>query len=312
MKPPIFIIGNPRSGTTLLRLMLTCHRNIVIPPECGFAVWLYPKYGQWSQLRKSEDHLLTEFLDDLMKCRKIETWNMDVEGLFGFLKRREPLTYSDVVSSVYEWYGLSQGENFVRWGDKNNFHIHHILSIKTIFPNACFIHIIRDGRDVACSYKKLSEQRIDVLYAPRLPGRLEDIAEQWKANIQTAVASFTIMGSETVYEIRFEDLILNTEASLRHLCEWLGEEYDPSMLDYYIANQERGLEPRDFLSWKQKTLRPPIPDESGRYLSELTIQEIHLFENIAGQVLEKYGYVVHSPNLASESTKLRETINRDG
>lgn len=275
--------------------MLTCHSNIVIPPECGFAVWLYPQYSHWNQLKKREYPFLTEFLNDLMKCRKIETWGIDEEKVFAFLKRRKPLTYSDLVSSVYEWYGLSQGRSFLRWGDKNNFHIHYISTLKTIFPNACFIHIIRDGRDVACSYKKLKEQRIDGPYAPNLPGKIEGIAEQWKFNIETVVAGFLAIGWENVYEIRFEDLVLDTEVGLRRLCEQLGEEFDPSMLDFYIMNQERGLEPRDFLLWKKKTLKPPIPGELGRYVAELTSSEIQTFESIAGQVLERYGYVTHSP-----------------
>ena len=46
--PPVFVLGSPRSGTTLLRLMLTCHRHIVVPPECGFCVWLYPQFQDWS------------------------------------------------------------------------------------------------------------------------------------------------------------------------------------------------------------------------------------------------------------------------
>lgn len=290
MNSPIFIIGNPRSGTTLLRLMLTCHRNIVIPPECGFAVWLYDKYRHWEPLEKNSDSLLMGFIHDLMHCRKIETWNVEEKNLFEFLSGRKPSSYSDLVSYVYEWYGLSQGRNFKRWGDKNNFHIHHILTIKAMFPNACFIHIVRDGRDVACSYKKLNERRIDSPYAPGLPNRIEDIAEQWKANLEIATKSFATIGWENVYEINFKDLILDTEMSLRNLCKQVGEEYDPSMLNYQVTNRERGLEPKEFLQWKEKTLKPPIRGEVGRYKSELTEQEIHIFQSIAAKELANYGY----------------------
>lgn len=290
MDSPIFIIGNPRSGTTLLRLMLTCHRNIVIPPECGFAVWLYDKYGHWEQLEKDSNFLLMGFIHDLMSCRKIETWNVEEKNLFDFLSGRKPASYSELVSYVYEWYGLSQGKSFKRWGDKNNFHIRHILTIKGMFPNACFMHIVRDGRDVACSYKKLNERRIDSPYAPRLPNRIEDIAEQWKANVQIATKSFATIGCENVYEIKFEDLILDTEMSLRNVCKQLGEEYDPSMLYYQVRNRECRLEPKEFLQWKEKTLKPPIRGEVGRYKNELTKRQIHIFQRIAGKELVNYGY----------------------
>jgi len=290
MNAPIFIIGNPRSGTTLLRLMLTCHRNIVIPPECGFAVWLYDKYKHWEQLEKDSDSLLMGFIHDLMYCRKIETWNLEEKNLFEFLSGRKPSSYSELVSYVYEWYALSQGKSFKRWGDKNNFHIHHILTIKAMFPNTCFIHIVRDGRDVACSYKKLNERRIDSPYAPRLPNTIEDIAEEWKANVEIATKSFAAIGWESVYEIKFEYLILDTEMSLRNLCKQLGEEYDPSMLNYHVTNRERGLETKEFLQWKEKTLKLPMRREVGRYKSELTEQQIHIFQSIAAKELANYGY----------------------
>ena len=284
MNLPIFIIGSPRSGTTLIRLILTCHKNIVIPPECGFAVWFYDKYKNWEQPGRN-DPLLKEFIRDLMHSRKIEHWKIDEKDLAKFLQQRAPSSYPELVSCVYEWYGVSQGRNFRRWGDKNNFHIDHILTIKDMFPTTYFVHIVRDGRDVACSYKKLSERNINSVYAPRLPDRIEDIAEQWKNNIEIATRSFASIGWENVCEVRFEDLILETEATLRNLCNKLNEDYDPSMLEYHLKNAECGLEPKEFLPWKEKNLRPPIPTEVGRYKSELSEHEIHVFESIAGREL---------------------------
>ena len=296
MKPPIFIIGGPRSGTTLLRLMLTCHKNIVIPPECGFAVWLYDDYKRWNEL--DFDSLLEQFIVDLMKCRKIETWHLDMKGLLDFAGSRCPPSYSEAVSLVYEWYGLSQGRSFNRWGDKNNFHIGYIPTIKAIFPDVRFVHIVRDGRDVACSYKGLGQRQIDSAYAPRLPHRIEDIALEWTTNVSTAIQSFASIAWEHVTEIRFEDLVLDSEATLRNLCTRLGEEYDPRMLEYYAENRTRELEPKEFLPWKAKNLKPPIPTEVGRHRVELSEQEIASFQSIARQTLERYGYQLkgrHNP-----------------
>lgn len=281
MSSPIFIIGNPRSGTTLLRLMLTCHKNIVVPPECGFAAWLYSKYEHWSS-----DSGLEEFIYDLFHCRKIENWNLEEKDLSDFLGKKQPSSYPELASLVYERYGLLQGRPFKRWGDKNNFYVDYIPTIKAMFPNVNFVHIVRDGRDVACSYKKLKEKKFESPYQPRLPGDIEGIAEQWKANIRTIVGSFTAMGWENVYEIRFESLRLIVETSLRRLCQQLGEEYDPSMLDY----RHRELIPEEFLPWKEKTLQPFILSEIGRHRNELSQEEIATFERIAGKELAYYGY----------------------
>jgi len=291
MNSPVFIIGSPRSGTTLLRLMLTSHRNIVIPPECGFAVWWYEKYKNWGKSTKANDLRYRDFLRDLLKSKKIETWHIDEKDLLKFLREREPSSYSELVSCVYEWYGLSNGKSLKRWGDKNNFYIHHILTIKKIFPNACFVHIIRDGRDVACSYKELHERKIDSPYAPKLPHTIEKIAEEWKINIEEAIESFTRINWENVYEIKFEDLIFNTETSLSNLCARLGEEYDLSMLNYHNINRERDLEPKEFLKWKEKTLQAPMKSVVGRHKKGLTKRELKKFESVAGDILRRVGYL---------------------
>lgn len=71
---------------------------------------------------------------------------------------------------------------------------------------------------------RLKERRIDSQYAPNLSHRIENIAEQWKANIKIATKLFVTIGWDNVYEIKFEDLILDTEMNLRNLCKQLSEE----------------------------------------------------------------------------------------
>ena len=289
MRSPIFVIGSPRSGTTLIRLMLTCHRNIVIPPECSFAIWWYEKYKGWAEC--SESHILG-FMQDLMQSKKIETWQINKRSLFKFLGEREPSSYSQLVSAIYEWYGLSQyGTNFKRWGDKNNWHLSHIPTIKELFPTAYFVHIIRDGRGVAGSYRELNARKIRTPYAPNLPNGIEEIAEQWKTNVETARESFERIQWENVCEIRFEDILLETEKSLRNLCYELDEDYDPSMLNYHSINKQRSLEPAEFLKWKEQTLQPIVKSEVSRYRQILSAQEIITFEEITGDVLRGYGYL---------------------
>ena len=290
MKSPLFIIGNPRSGTTLLRLMLTCHKEIVVPPECGFAVWLYRNYTDWHD--RAVDEVVQSFVADLMKCRKIETWKLDEEKLHHFLSAARPSSYPEATSLVYEYYGLSRGRNFSRWGDKNNFYVDHIPALHEMFPSAYYVHIVRDGRNVACSYKRLHKEQIKAPYAPRLPHRIQDIAQEWRKNLQTINASFDALGRERVHEIRLEDLVCNTQESLTEICSFLGEEFDPAMLDYHRLNAEEELEPKEFAQWKGKTFQPPLKDENDLYKSGLSVHDTHIFEDIGGDMLLKYGYTV--------------------
>lgn len=286
MESPIFVIGSPRSGTTLLRLMLTCHPSIVIPPECGFAVWLYDTHRAWGEGQEG----IERWVADLMACRKIETWKLDPRRLTAFLVSRGPSSYPEAVSAVYEWYGREQGRTFTRWGDKNNFHVAHVDTIKAMFPEAFFVHLVRDGRDVACSYRTLNRRAVDSRYAPVLPDGIAQIAEEWKTNVESASRAFDAFGRERVIELHYEDLVSEPESSLRALCRSLGEEYDVRMLDYPEANRQGELEPGEFLQWKEKTLQPPTPRERAPHRTELTRDEIATFEQVGGSVLRRYGY----------------------
>ncbi|MEE8526521.1 MAG: sulfotransferase, partial [Thermoanaerobaculia bacterium] len=224
-RPPIFILGNPRSGTTLLRLMLTCHREIVAPPECGFAVWFYDKYRDWSRFRAAA--LTAAFIDDLLGAKKFDTWGVSKGQLTECFADRPPESYAEAASRVYECYGRCRGRDFSRWGDKNNFHVDHVDTLDALFPEAFFVHIVRDGRNVACSYKQLHAEAIASRYAPRLPWKIADVAGEWRANNDKIDAALKALGRGRSHRLRFEDLISDTEAVLRALCDALGETFDP-------------------------------------------------------------------------------------
>lgn len=288
MNPPVFILGNPRSGTTMLRLMLNNHKNIVIPPECGFAVWFYEKY----QDRVIDRQTIEEFMLDLAGAKKIETWRLEFEKLQGDLLKRGPENYGEMVSFIYEYYGRSIGRNFLRWGDKNNFYIQHVSTIKKMLPSARLIHIVRDGRDVACSYRAINRSNIQSKYAPHLPHKIEEIAFQWLTNLRSAINAFEKIGWQNVYEIRYEDLTLQPAHELKKLCTFLDEPYDPNMESYYIKNQVEQQEPVEFLQWKAKTLERPTTSQVGRYLAELADDELEEFEQIALPMLHRYNYLV--------------------
>jgi Sulfotransferase family len=288
MISPLFIIGNPRSGTTLLRLMLTNHKNIVIPPECGFAVWFYDKY----KAADFSGSVFGSFVKDLSGAKKIETWNLDYTKLLDYIFAVKPVSYPELAGTVYEFYGHSIGRTFSRWGDKNNYYLHHIDTINEMYPSARFIHIIRDGRDIACSYRSLQGSNIESKYAPRLPSNINDIAVEWITNIQKIRDSFNRVGWGKVCEIRYEDLVSRPDHELKKICSFLEEPYDADMELYFIRNQSEHQEPIEFLQWKARTTEKPTTSEVGKFRNELTPKEIKEFESVSAQMLKIYNYVI--------------------
>jgi hypothetical protein len=282
LKPPIFIIGSPRSGTTMLRLMLTCHHRICIPPEGGWLVQLYKKYSDVS----FNEVTIRAFIDDLLSTPKIEGWNLNRTSLLEQFEKTPPANYAAVVSQIYLHYAERYGK--VRWGDKNNFYLKHLNKLDSLFSNAFFIHIVRDGRDVACSYRELSQ--IKGQYAPSLPNNISKAAFDWRNNLEIIERSFRSISASRVLTVRYEDLVRDSEATLTMICAFLGEEFDEHMLSFADENRKGQLEPDVFMGWKALTKEPVTDTRVGRWKQEFTTEDTHIFEFIAKHMLENHGY----------------------
>lgn len=278
-KKQLFIIGNPRSGTSLFRLMLNSHSSIVVPPECGFIQWWFNKYQDWTA--KSN---LAGFISDLKTSKKIETWELDSYALGHFLEQRNSHSYQELVFNVIDFYGRSKHKkmNSSVLGDKNNYYIEHLDLLKTIAPKAKFLIIIRNPLDVYCSYKGISELNSKSLYIPKLTQNLEIFIEEWCHN-QTEIIKFARkLDQEQFTVINYEDLILKSKTVLTKVCDFLKLPFDDQMLNYYKRNDE----PKALLDWKKKTLKPPDSTSIGGYKKLLLQTEV---EKIQNNTFELYG-----------------------
>lgn len=285
---PVFIIGNPRSGTSLLRLMLTCHSEVVIPPESGFLVWWYEKYKDWNI--REEKYDLNEFVEDLLDSKKIEFWNLDKLELLAMISSKKPSTYSELMSLIYHHYAEKTERKYSFWGDKNNFYLNHVGLLLKLYPGAKFIHIVRDGRDVATSYLKLNNINHDSEYSPNLPKDIESIAKEWSNNILTINKSFEDIPLGQKLELKYESLVLSPTKSLEGVCEFLKVPFEVTMLDFYLANSKNSLEPNEFKTWKSKTFTKLNSSAINQFTAFLTKNQKLLFERIAIDALKLYNY----------------------
>lgn len=272
-----FILSNPRSGSSLLRLMLNSHPHICVPPECGFVQWLYAKNI------KSVD----AFVAALSQCKKIETWNLDMEALTRHLRALQPGSYADMCESVYRFYAADKDLKI--WGDKNNYYIHHIDILEAVFPSTKYVHLVRDGRDVACSYKNVMKMRVNSIYAPRLDTDLDKIAKEWTRNVLTVQSHLDRAADDRHITLRYEDLVRDPAGTLRSLCAFLRVDYRKEMLNYY--SEDNHDEPAALMEWKLKTKQPVDESSSKRFVTELSAQEIQEFNRTAGDALCRFGYL---------------------
>ncbi|CED70299.1 putative sulfotransferase [Aliivibrio wodanis] len=280
-----FIIGSPRSGTTLFRLMLNKHKQLIVPPEAGFLTWLYDSYKNYNS------DMLECFIDELSETKKFDSWNIDTQSLKIYIKKSTPENYKELIDLVYRFYAKSVLiKNFTIMGDKNNFFLNEIEKIDEIYPDCKFIHIVRDGRSVAVSYQGLANKKLNSKNAPQLSNCIHDIAKVWKTDIAKIETSFKAIDKDRVLCIRFEDLILETETTLEKVVDFLGIEYDSEMLDYYLTTESEGLEPKEFLEWKEKNSKPLLPEEAYKY-KLLNANDRAVFESICNDELKLFSYI---------------------
>jgi hypothetical protein len=263
------------------------HPLVVIPPEAGFAVWLHRKYASWSP---GEGH--EAFVEDLLGTRKFEFWNLGAEEIIKSLDAQEPEDYGALVAAVYRCYAVRVKPQASVWGDKNNSYVGEVGRLKAIFPNGRFIHIVRDGRNAAVSYRRLHQRDIRSRYAPVLPFDVGEIAREWAHNVirvEEAMAGFHDRSG--VLTVKLEDLTDRPKETLAEVCRVLDLRFDESMLEYHRLTPVEGGEPVEFLQWKERNIRPVEATCTKEYIGALTVDEIRTFEEIAGPALERFGYL---------------------
>ncbi|UJH92521.1 sulfotransferase [Antarcticibacterium sp. 1MA-6-2] len=284
---PFFILSNPRSGSSLLRVICESNQNISVPPECGYIEWWFEKYKDWNK-EDNYSKRLERFCIDLGSSRKFETWNFDILYFKKIVHKYNPEDYADLAALIHITYGLLKEKEVMAWGDKNNYYIHKTSLLQQLYPHAKYIFLIRDGRDVATSYISLKNIQSNSPYFPKLSNDIKEIAEEWNNNNSKVFHFLNAVAKDQVLILRYEDIICSLEKSCRSICEFLNVSFDPGMLKYYYNH----LEPKQTLDWKRKTLRSPDKLAIGKYKLMLTEKEIEIFNSVAGSILSQFDYDV--------------------
>ena len=172
MSRPLILLGVSRSGTTLLRVILDRSPGVAIPDESFFVPLLARRHrGRVDAGR---------FLDDLGRLPVLADWGLrpgDVAPLLSW-----DLTTGDAIAAIFEAYALKAGKP--RWGDKTPMYMRHLPLLENLFPDAVYVHLIRDGRDVALSFLSLPEGVATRTFAR--PKTAAGVACMWRTEIAAA------------------------------------------------------------------------------------------------------------------------------
>lgn len=285
-KPPFFIVGVGRSGTTLIRLMINNHPNIAIPYESHFITKYYEKLNSYGDL--SDKNNLRKIVSDILAEEILTKWDhtFKLENIVDGVKES---TIKGVFDSLYKDYAKSKGK--IRWGDKSDY-LDRMYLINKIFPEAQFIHIVRDGRDVAGSVLKLNWGPNDIIAA----------AEWWNSYVNLARCMGAIIGDDRYMEVRYEDLVQDSENELKRICSFLGEEFSAEMLNYHKSS--KSSIPSELNCLHYNTDKPPTASRTYAWKREMSPTDIFLFDSYAKNMLKALGYEVPTIAVSSIYAKL--------
>ena len=269
---PFFIFGCPRSGTSLLSHMLGSHPNLAVPYESHLYDSIFPIVQRYPE--PCRPSVRTRLVSEILRTEHVRRWT-PAPSLSATLAAIQRYDFHGIVDGLMRAWAGSQGKS--HWGEKTPQHTLCWRTISAGFPRLQVIHLVRDGRDVALSYKT-------AFFGPK---HVYPLARRWRDYLAAAEEARASLGEKAFLQVRYEDLVTNPEPELRRICSFLGEEFAPSMLTFHQDG-------RSFLHADQRNarnLRLPVMSENiGKWRTGMTPREVRIFEALAGPSLEPYGY----------------------
>ncbi len=282
--PFAFIVGAPRSGTTLLKRIVDAHPDVAITRETH---WI-------TQLIKGEENVspalpaTLELRSRLASHRRFARLRRDLAlmGLHGELDRllapdREA-SYADLVSGVFDLYARGVGKRFV--GDKTPRYVRHIPTLHALWPEARFVHLIRDGRDVCSSVAGWdNEKRMVKRFSTWETDPVSTIAVWWEQLVRLGREAGAELPGR-YHEVRYEDLVGDPVRECVGLCGFLGVPYDERMVSFQEGRTKDDPTLDAKHGWR------PITTGLRSWRSEMSRPDLERFEAVAGGLLDELGY----------------------
>jgi hypothetical protein len=261
--------------------MFDSHPSLAIPGESYFITELLPNRKLYEAEPGGFD--TRGFMADVLKLSWttrpseptwVDRWGIDREQLVKGVLDANPASYPDAVRAVFNTYARWKEKDL--YGDKTPAYVTKILTIGELLPESRFIHLVRDGRNVALAF----------LHAPFGPRTIEEIALHWQARVMAARKAGERLGSARYMEIQYEELVASPAEVLERTCRWLDLPYTDSMLDHRESVKGLGL---GFGRAHQNVLRP-VQKGMRDWRSQLSRPQLEAFELLAGRALETFGY----------------------
>lgn len=281
--PPVFIVGVPRSGTTLLRMMLDSHPSLAIPPETHFLLDLFASH------RATEITRYT-LLKTILSSPRWNDFCLSSQHLEDSLMNIHPFSIGAGITCFYHLYASRFDKP--RWGDKTPQYSLLVNHLSREIPEIKFVHVVRDGRDVFLSLKS-------TWFGKNVSARQH--AYYWRRNV--VYTESVGIANKNLLQIRYEDLVADSTSTLRKICKFIHLNYAGDMMNYFTRSRHRlselshlrmqsgeSISPGDRVAIHRSTMSPPTSGSIGRWRNEMSPPDLDSYMSIASDLLLKLGY----------------------
>jgi len=283
-RSPIFVFGNRRSGTTLLRVILNSHPEIAIPAETNWPVeclWLTRLLGFASRIGSRK--LVRRTSGAIVKSvRQLETrWRAPPGKLVEVAKTllRDQTGWSVFVDETMRAYASACGRDIQRWGFKSTWFFDHFREMDQALPGAMVIHIVRDPRAVAASYRGVRH----------LPDDVATVASEWVTSVEQIERLGEHVGPSRYCRVRFSDLVSSPTETIESICRSLDMQCSPQMADYHRCDGDHFPFPVDEVPWKGRVLSAPDPSRIDHWREVLTERESRKVLELSSKTMTRLG-----------------------
>ena len=290
---PVLVLGVRRSGTTLLRVILDRSSELAIPDES----YVVPQLA--SRHRGAVDP--SSFVDDLRRLPRLHELGIAPDEVARRL--RPGMTAGEAIAAVFETYAAVRGKP--RWGDKNPLYMQHLPLLESLFPDARFVHLVRDGSDAAVSFLSMPEGIVTRTWVH--PRDVSGFACQWRTEVEAAQALGARVGERRYLEIRYERLVSDPAQVVQAVCGLPGS---PTSLRC-STTQAPSTSPASRTNSAWRSLPRSVCATGGPSLAP---GDTAAFEEVAGDVLGRLGYevrgAVRPPSAAAAANYCRPASPR--
>jgi len=289
--PYVFVVGCPRSGTTLLQRMLDSHPQLAVANDTHFIIRMIRDRAE------IDPELTPKLIKKIIQCPPFSNLEIPPDSVSDLARGSK--SYTEFIIALYTEYARIRRKALA--GEKTPDYVKHLITLHQLFPWAKNIHIIRDGRDTTLSMLEWAPDdkgpaRFKIWHGQPVAA----CAVYWKFFVSKGLQDGGNLGEKYYMDVRYEELVKSPEPVLRSISSFLDLPFSSTMLAYYEGKR------RDDLGLSAKTAwLPPTPNLRD-WQTQMSSKDLELFEAIAGDLLTSLGYERAFDRISSEVMALAD------